>query len=524
MPLYTMPAAQAVETRKNNPNAGWGSRGSENRVEPFARPAFHSPFKLEPGERIFTIGSCFARNVETELMKRGFAVPGRELFKLPEFNGIPVAAVNNFGTPSIHNEFSWALEGGFKPEDHILPVRGGFVDMHLVPTLRPEPFEVVAARRQLLLQSTATVASCRVVIMTLGLVECWFDRQTGYYLNVAPRPSLLKDFPDRFELHVLSYDEAYEHLDKALTLLKKHNPDQHVILTVSPVPLALTHRDVDVMVANSYSKSALRAVAEAALANHPQTIYYPSYESVVLSDRQRAWKDDLVHVTDEIVAMNVSRMMDAYAGAGDQDTLAAELEAGGEAVAVAKAAEGDDAFFKAFGHLSGRWPAFAVHHARFLLTKDSKAALKVLNRIPKDHEPMVVAELRSTALLRLDRPAEGAKALEAVMLPSTRVKRLWERLIRSYIFAGMDAEAQDAAERYSRAMPTWTHHIPLAMARGYVKMNPAKAAEQYEIVAADTHTSDQVREEALEYVARFKAGEFTAANDDPPEPTAEVAG
>src|SRR5215510_6563682 len=102
MPLFVLSGADAVASRKTNPVATWGDRNAPNRVEPIATPAFKVPFRLEPGERIFTVGSCFARNVETELMKRGFQIPMRELFKRPEFAKLELTIINNFGTPSIY--------------------------------------------------------------------------------------------------------------------------------------------------------------------------------------------------------------------------------------------------------------------------------------------------------------------------------------------------------------------------------------------------------------------------------------
>ncbi len=45
----------------------------------FADPSFKPSFMLEPGQRIFTIGSCFARGIERTLAERGFdaSFPGR---------------------------------------------------------------------------------------------------------------------------------------------------------------------------------------------------------------------------------------------------------------------------------------------------------------------------------------------------------------------------------------------------------------------------------------------------------------
>jgi len=70
MPIIRLTATQANEYRKTNAYRSWGDRASPNRVEPITRPGFRVPFKMQPGSRIFTVGSCFARNVEDELIRR----------------------------------------------------------------------------------------------------------------------------------------------------------------------------------------------------------------------------------------------------------------------------------------------------------------------------------------------------------------------------------------------------------------------------------------------------------------------
>src|SRR5690349_13984215 len=109
MPLVKLSDKEAVLNRKTNPVAGWGERGSSNRVEPIARPSFDVPFKFAPGERIFTIGSCFARNIESELLRLGFAIPMREIFRRTDFANFDLDIINNYGTPSIFNEIAWAF-------------------------------------------------------------------------------------------------------------------------------------------------------------------------------------------------------------------------------------------------------------------------------------------------------------------------------------------------------------------------------------------------------------------------------
>jgi hypothetical protein len=73
------------------------------------------------------------------------------------------------------------------------------------------------------------------------------------------------------------------------------------------------------MVANSYSKAVLRVAAEQAAAEFDFVDYFPSYESITLSERDHAWTEDNVHVTQRAVETNVGRMVAAYTHATELD-------------------------------------------------------------------------------------------------------------------------------------------------------------------------------------------------------------
>ena len=149
--------------------------------------------------------------------------------------------------------------------------------------------------------------------MTLGLSELWFDALTRTYLNKTPPRMLVAQQPERFELHLLDFAETMHSLEETVALLGKHaRPDQRILLTVSPVPLSATHTGQDVLVVNSYSKSVLRTAAEHIAARHGHVDYFPSYESVTMSERQEAWNEDMVHVQAPLIQMNVQRMIEAY--------------------------------------------------------------------------------------------------------------------------------------------------------------------------------------------------------------------
>jgi len=60
--------------------------------------------------------------------------------------------------------------------------------------------------------------------------------------------------------------------------------------------LVTTFSTMDVVLANTYAKSLLRAVAQQWAAVHHNVDYFPSYEIVQNSDRAATWEADLRHV------------------------------------------------------------------------------------------------------------------------------------------------------------------------------------------------------------------------------------
>ena len=106
-----------------------------------------------------------------------------------------------------------------------------------------------------------------------------------------------------------------DNLERLFALLKRHNPDCHIVVTVSPVALTATFTERDVVVANCMSKSTLRACAETWQSLHPGQIdYFPSYEMAIMSDRAVVLMEDSVHIqktfVDEIMAHFAANFID----------------------------------------------------------------------------------------------------------------------------------------------------------------------------------------------------------------------
>lgn len=333
MPLITLTAQQAQSNLRRDRLGLWPTNPRDQaRLQGVASVSFTPSFMLEPGEAIFTVGSCFARNIEARLASLGFELPtlGMEL-EVAERSSTGEGNANNIlnkYTPlTILNEFRWALEpGALYPEAAYLQASEElWSDPQAFPQLTPAPLERVKQRRTEMEDLYRQLRRCRVVIVTLGLVENWFDRTTGLYLNGTPPKFALALEPDRFEVHLLSVEEIVGALEGVHALLKRYgHPDFRMLLTVSPVPLNATLRGGDVITANSYSKSALRAAAEAFVLAHAEVDYLPSYEIVTHTERSLAFADDCRHAAPPVVARIVDLMVERYVPGAEEAASAPE--------------------------------------------------------------------------------------------------------------------------------------------------------------------------------------------------------
>lgn len=268
-------------------------------LAPFVQPSF----KIRRKDKLFAMGSCFARGIEATLLKSGFDVVSAakdfDKFAITANKGTPLGFTNKYTTFSMLNEITWALAPGAKfPEESLVDIDGGIcIDPHINPTLRAVDRAGTLERRRIITEVTRRIKACRMVFMTLGLVEVWYDSLARVYLNTTPHKKLRELHPGRYKFSVTDYVANLDNLEKIYAVLKQFgHPDLRVIVTVSPVPLMATFSKQDVVIANTYSKSTLRAVAQDWAARHDNVQYFPSYEIVMNSNRSAAWEDDLRHV------------------------------------------------------------------------------------------------------------------------------------------------------------------------------------------------------------------------------------
>lgn len=298
-----------------DPHTRWSAAGIDLKDAggPFAAQRLRQPrffavvkpeFRITRGDKLFAIGSCFARGVESALKSRGFQVESAaaDFDRFTTLDGMKVTALgftNKYTTYSILNELSWALDPEAKfPEASLVDLdEKRTVDPHINPTLPVVDRASTLERRRVIQAVNARLKDCRVLFLTLGLVEVWYDRQVGVHLNTTPTGEMRRPDPKRYEFMVSNYLQNMENLEQLYALLKRFaHPELQIVVTTSPVPLNATFTRQDIVVANTYSKSTLRAVAQDFAAAHANVQYFPSYEIVMNSQRELAWEDDLRHV------------------------------------------------------------------------------------------------------------------------------------------------------------------------------------------------------------------------------------
>ena len=247
----------------------------------------------------------------------GFDVPALEV-SLPADERISNTAndvLNKYTVHSILNEIRWGLKPGeaFPEEAYLQIDEERWHDPHLAGNLKPASLARIRERRAIVSKLYGELKRCRIVVITLGVIETWYDTLTDLYLNEAPPVSSVRRYPGRFRMDVLSTTDTAARLDDIHDLLAAHgHPDFRMLITVSPVPLKSTFTTKDVIQANTYSKSTLRAAVESFVNAHERVDYFPSYEIVTHTLRDAAYIEDNRHVAVEVVSTVVDRMVGAY--------------------------------------------------------------------------------------------------------------------------------------------------------------------------------------------------------------------
>ncbi|MDO8794805.1 MAG: GSCFA domain-containing protein [Vicinamibacterales bacterium] len=209
---------------------------------------------LDETKAVVTIGSCFAGELRRFLMAAG--VDASRFLVPPGLN-------NTF---AILDFLSWCATGeqtgaGFRYER----VAGGEIREWTPDSKRKSYAEFFSG--------------IGAFVFTIGLAEVWQDRETGgvFWRGI---PDEIFD-ANRHVFRLTTVDENARNLTRMIEIIRTLNPTAPIVLTLSPVPLMATFRDISCLTADCVSKSVLRVALDQVMSTKPANVYYwPSFEIV----------------------------------------------------------------------------------------------------------------------------------------------------------------------------------------------------------------------------------------------------
>lgn len=240
--------------------------------------------RITPATPIASMGSCFAREIKTFLLRKGYSYITEETHHSASKHA-SAAWERVYNTFSMRQIFEYTFDVW---EPHVrwwqAPLSGVIQDPYRRIILYDSKEQAQADFASHLLCSRRAIQRAEVLILTLGLTEIWEDIHDSSVICLPSGPYVTEGGDmSRYRFRVSRYEENLHNLERIHELMTAHNPSCKLIVTVSPVHLWATFRpDADVIAASCNSKSTLRAVADELASRHDNVLYYPAYEMATI--------------------------------------------------------------------------------------------------------------------------------------------------------------------------------------------------------------------------------------------------
>jgi hypothetical protein len=324
--------------------AFWG-RSVARDFDPAALVTASGPL-LRRGDRVASMGSCFASNIVPHIEAAGYAyvrteTPHPQVAHLPENLGYRnfSAAYGNVYTVRQMLQlvrrcmglFAPAEDRWHEPEGVVDPFRPGLA----YPAVSDVEFDVITGAH--LDATRRALAQADVMVLTLGLTEAWESALDGAVFPTCPGTVAGRFDAARHRFRNHSVAEITEDLHEVIAAIRTLQPAARFIVTVSPVPLVATASGRHVLEATTYSKSVLRVAAGEVERTEAGVAYFPAYEIVTGPQApERFFEDDRRSVSAEAVDVVMGALLASCEGAAEGAAGPPPAEnGGGEEAAVA---------------------------------------------------------------------------------------------------------------------------------------------------------------------------------------------
>lgn len=279
------------------------------------------PFALQKTAKVATAGSCFAQHIGRNLKARGASYMDYE--PAPPFFSDGAAARRfgygifscRYGNIYTSRQLVQLFQEAFgmrSPLELVWSKQSRFFDA-LRPGVNPVGHtsveQILAARKDHLNAVRQMFEEVDLFVFTMGLTEGWEAKSDQTMYPMAPGTACGEFDSSKYEFRNLRVGEVSDDMLLFRRLLREVNPTARILLTVSPVPLMATASDQHVLLATSYSKSVLRAVAGEMAEDCDNVFYFPSFEIISTHPfRGSFFEPDLR----EVNQMGVNLVMDHF--------------------------------------------------------------------------------------------------------------------------------------------------------------------------------------------------------------------
>ena len=259
-------------------------------------------YEIASTDRFLTAGSCFAQHISRWLKAHDYVWLDSE--PAPEHLTPEEKSNNSYGVFSFRtgNMYTAALLRQWIAQAvGDIPVLGEVVseDGRYFDPFRPS----VALRgydsvEELTYERHYTIKCIKegleradIFVFTLGLTEGW-QNVAGYVYPICPGTIRGIFDSDIHQFINYSYAQIKKDILYVINAIRNINANMKFLFTVSPVPLTATATGNHVLVATTYSKSVLRAVAGHLADTISYVDYFPSYELISSFPVKALYYDD----------------------------------------------------------------------------------------------------------------------------------------------------------------------------------------------------------------------------------------
>lgn len=282
-----------------------------------------------PSDVFFTMGSCFAEEIRSALTQRDIiCVPDYAKIRFDSLaatlDDLPRANhLNFYNTFTVKQQLEqllglWEQEpDDFWTLNRISPDRPVpwtppiYQDPYrrLVQAITPEILQAVL--RSINAEMRVGFDAATAFIFTFGMTEVFINKQSG---KVAAQKPLYGGAGGEKEttLHISSFEENLTNVRAIVDLIQERKPAAKIIVSVSPVPLARTFQDQDVVTVSMEGKSILRAALGQICRERNNVFYLPSYEFVTSLGYNDGYREDMRHVQKSVIAQIVDAFFQAF--------------------------------------------------------------------------------------------------------------------------------------------------------------------------------------------------------------------